>query len=97
MSNPWRSSETFDMAHYPPAVQRAIIQTRHASERLKRCSVCGTRRVVWGVICHPGLKQIQPQDGLAPRPYALCAAHRDMTVEAIGAAVYKEIWSQAVP
>jgi hypothetical protein len=97
MSNPWRSSAEFDLAHYPAPVQAAIIRTRYASERLRRCSVCGKKRVVWGVVCHPGLKAVEVPPGLTPRCYALCVAHRGMTVEEIGAVVYGAAWGQAGP
>ena len=96
-TNPWQESEQFVWAHYPPHVQRQIIRSRRQAERLKRCSVCGARRVVWGVVCHPSLKAVEVPAGLTPRCYALCREHRALTVEEVGAVVYGEAWGQAAP
>jgi len=84
---PWHETEQFIWADYPRELHPAIVRSRYASERLTRCSVCGQRRVVWGVYLAPALKQVEPPPGLAPRPYALCVAHRGLSVEEIGQAL----------
>jgi hypothetical protein len=98
MANPWKGEE-FDIRHYPQRVQRAIIRTRYQAERqVRRCSVCGRKRQIWGVLCHHVLKQIKPSEGMTPKAYALCQAHMDMTTDEIGRVVYgDEAWGQTAP
>jgi hypothetical protein len=89
---PWHETEQFTWADYPPAMHPAIVRSRYLSQRLPRCSLCGRPRTTWGVYLHPQLKQVEPPPGLAPKPYALCAAHRALTPEELGPALYGEGW-----